>query len=331
MTRTPRRSASRGHARGHAMTETLLIASFAALALAAIPALGEYGAKRLQTVSAARLVAWQRTVWMPEAHGISAEDATGASGAVKKTDAEVTRDLRRHIFRDRSTDGATIHAEDIAEFEPLEPAIDRRTTHVTASSTAVALPSLLNASDVLWDKVRIAQSALSGNLVTQSLGKFTFVSSGYMRNQVDVIQTNTRFTLMPQIEMSEQVTMLTEAWNAGGTNREEKKIQGLVPLKLTDSVFYQQLRGGLHSAAYQISQVYPAFANSNLTFGLTPGDALEKTPLDRFERMPAAAGGGAAGAGGETGGGADADGGSPKDRFRYYRAFPPTPVVNTLP
>ena len=324
-----KRAARRHRQYGHSMTETLLIGSFAALVLAAIPAIGEYGAKRMQAVAAAKLVAWQRNVWMPEAAAIDAVEATGASGAIKKTDAEVTRDLRRHIFRDRTTPGATMHADAIAEFEPELPAIDPRTTVVKASTTAASLPSLLNASDVLWDKIRIAQNAMSGNLVTQSLGKFTFVSSGFLRNQVDVTQTNDRFTLMPQIEISEQVTMLTEAWNAGGTNREEKKIQGLVPLKLADSVFYQQLRSGLHQTAYQISQVYPGFSNANLTMGLTPGDAIEKSPLDRFERYPATAA--AAPAADGVAGAGDAVGGSPKDRFRYYRAFPPTPVVNTLP
>ena len=309
---------------GHAMTETLLVISFAAIALAAIPAIAEYGTKRQQTVAAAKLLAWQRTVWMPGPNAIDAAEAKGASGAIKKSDDEVTRDLRRHIFRDRATAGATIHAADIAEFEPTLPAIDARTTRVVATTSAATLPSLLNASDKLWDTIRVAQNALGNNIITQSLGKFTFVSGGYLRNQVDVTQTNASFTLMPQIEMTEQVTMLTEAWNAGGTNREEKKIQGLVPLKLTDSVFYQQLRSGLHQSAYAISQVYPGFKNANLTFGLTPGDAIEKTPLDRFERITPQATT-------ETGGGADADGGSPKDKFRYYRAFPPTPVVNTLP
>lgn len=315
---------------GHSMTETLLIVTFAALVLAAIPAIAEYGTKGMQTIAAAKLLAWQRNVWMPEAAAIATEEATGASGAVKKTDAEVTRDLRRHVFRDRTTPGATIHADAIAEFEPALPPIDPRTTVVKASTTAASLPSLLNASDVLWDKIRIAQNALSGNLVTQSLGKFTFVSGGYLRNQVDVTQTNDRFTLMPRIEISEQVTMLTEAWNAGGTNREEKKIQGLVPMKLTDSVFYQQLRSGLHQTAYQINQVVPGFPVGNLTLGLTPGDAIEKTPLDRFERYPATVA--AAPAEGDgVAGGADVVGGSPKDRFRYYRSFPPAPVVNTLP
>ncbi len=305
------------------MTETLLVVSFAAIALAAIPAIAEYGTKRQQTVAAAKLLAWQRTVWMPGTDAISATEATGASGAIKKSDAEVTRDLRRHIFRDRATDGVTIHAADIAEFEPTLPPVDARTTRVVARTTAVALPSLLNASDKLWDSIRVAQSALSSNLVTQSLGKFTFVSGGYLRNQVDITQTNVGFTLMPEAQMSEQVTMLTEAWNAGGTNREEKKIQGLVPLKLTDSVFYQELRSGLMQTASTVNQVFPGFPTKNLSFGLTPGDALEKTPLDRFERITAQDG--------QTGGGADADGGSPKDHFRYYRAFPPTPVVNTLP
>lgn len=315
--------------RGQAMTEALLIGSFAALALAAIPALGEYGTRRLQTVSAAKLVAWQRTVWMPDEHGIDAAEAKGASGAIKKTDDEMTRDIRRHIFRDRKTPGATIHGADIAEFEPLAPTVDARTTNIVVSSTAAPLPSLMNASDVLWDNVRTAQNALGNNIITGSLGKFTFVSGGYLRNEVKITESNPSLvlaTIMPKIDMTEQVTMLTEAWNAGGTNREEKKIQGLVPLKLADSVFYQQLRSGLHQTAYTISQVYPGFTNANLTFGLTPGDAIEKTPLDRFERFE-----GTTVPAGEGGGDGEVDGGSPKDKFRFYRAFPPTPVVNTLP
>jgi hypothetical protein len=308
------------------MVETLLIASFAAVTLTAIPAIAEYGTKRMQTVAAAKLVAWQRTVWMPEEQGITAAEAKGASGAIKKTDAEITRDLRRHIFRDRAAPGISIHAADIAEFEPMLPAIDPRTTAVTASSTAAPMPSLLNASDTVFDAIRVAQAALGGNAATGSASKFTFVSSGYLRHEVKVSQTYTKFKDVPALDMSEQVTMLTEAWNAGGTNREETKIQGLVPLKLTDLTFYQQLRGGFHQAAYSLSQVFPSFSNSNLTFGLTPGDAGEKSPLDRFERVPQGAA-----AGGEPASGADAVGGNPKDRFRYYRAFPPAPVVNVLP
>lgn len=323
MPRRPARASAAALA-GHAMVETLLIVSFAAVTLAAIPAIAEYGTKRMQTVAAAKLVAWQRTVWMPEAQGITAEEAKGASGAVKKTDAEVTRDLRRHIFRDRTEPGISIHAANIAEFEPLAPPIDYRTTAVTASSTAAPMPSLLNASDVVFDGIRVAQAALGSNVITGSLSKFQFVSGGYMRHEVKVSQTNTRFTMVPALDMSEQVTMLTEAWNAGGTNREESKIDGLVPMKLLDSVFYQQLRGGMHQTAYQIKQIYPAFDMNNLTMGFTPGDALEKTPLDRFERIPA-------GATGETGGDGTGNGASVKDHFRYYRAFPPTPVVNTLP
>ncbi|MCR6478631.1 hypothetical protein NU688_20915 [Variovorax sp. ZS18.2.2] len=318
--------APRANAAGHAMVESLLIVSFAAVTLAAIPAIADYGTKRMQAVAGAKLVAWQRTVWMPEDHGIPTTEATGAGGAIKKTDAEVTRDLRRHIFRDRSAPGISIHAADIAEFEPMLPAIDQRTTAVTASSTAAPLPSLLNASDKAFDGIRVAQAAMGKNAITFAASKFTFVSSGYMRHEVKVSQTNTKFTLVPALDMSEQVTMLTEAWNAGGTNREETKIQGLVPLKLADAAFYQQLRSGFHQAAYSISQVFPSFANSNLTFGLTPGDAGEKSPLDRFERVPQGAA-----AGGEPASGADAVGGNPKDRFRYYRAFPPTPVVNVLP
>jgi hypothetical protein len=311
---------------GHSMTETLLALSFAAVTLAAIPAIADYGIKGMQTASAAKLLAWQRTVWMPEADGISEEDAKGASGAIKKTDAEVTRDLRRHIFHDRTAPGIAIHAPEIAEFEPMLPPIDPNTVSVTASTTAAPLPSLLNASDMLWDKIRTVQDKLGSNVLTGSLGKFTFVSSGYLRNEVNVTQANAHFKLVPQIAISEQVTMLTEAWNAGGANREDKKIQGLTPMKLLDSIYYQQLRTGLHQTSYSINQVYPGFPNSNLNFGFLPGDQTEKSPLDRFERMPPAGS-----ADGETGGEGDALGASTKNKFRYYRAFPPSPVVNTLP
>ena len=297
---------------GQAMTETLIVIGIAASVMTALPAIADYGIKRMQVVAAARLVAWQRNIWLPEASAIDANEARGVSGAVRKTDAEVTRDLRRHIFRDRATPGISMHADAIAEFEPGLPAVDPRTTAVDASTTAARLPSLLNAEDVIWNRIRSAQKSLSGNLLTQSLGRFSFVTGGYLRHQVNVTQTDTRFGLLPQMDITEQVTMLTEAWNAGGTLREEKKIQGLVPLKLADSVFYQQLRSGLNQTAYQISQVYPGFANANLSFGLQPGDAYERAPLDRFERYPAVDG-------------------NAKDRFRYYRAFPPTPVVNTLP
>ena len=153
-----RRPARAGAAAGHAMVETLLIVSFAAVTLAAIPAIADYGTKRMQTVAAAKLVAWQRTVWMPEEQGITAAEAKGASGAIKKTDAEVTRDLRRHIFLDRTAPGISIHAADIAEFEPMLPAIDPRTTAVTASSTAAPMPSLLNASDVVFDELTHARA-----------------------------------------------------------------------------------------------------------------------------------------------------------------------------
>ncbi|MDQ0033659.1 hypothetical protein J2W30_001406 [Variovorax boronicumulans] len=322
----PRVGCAMFRASGHSMTETLLAMSFAALTLAAIPAIGEYGIKGMQTASAAKLLAWQRTVWMPGTDAIDAEEAKGASGAIKKSDDEVTRDLRRHIFRDRTTPGISIHAPEIAEFEPTLPPIDPNTVSVSASTTAAPLPSLLSASDMLWDKIRTVQDKLGSNVLTGSLGKFTFVSGGYLRNEVNVTQTNTHFKLVPQIALSEQVTMLTEAWNAGGTNREDKKIQGLMPMKLLDGIYYQQLRSGLHQTSYTINQAFPSFPTSNLNFGFLPGDQTEKSPLDRFERMPDAGA-----ADGETGGEGDAVGASTKNRFRYYRSFPPPRVVNTLP
>lgn len=309
---TPRRTRQSGQS----MTETLLVIGIAALAMAAIPAIADYGLTRMRAVSAARFVAWERNVWMPGTTAIPADEAKGVSGAIAKTDAEVTRDLRRHIFRDRGLPAGTMHDDAYAEFAAGSPPVEPRTTMVAASTTTGDVPSLLDASNLLWDRIRSAQQVLSSRPVTSSLGKFAFVTRGYLRHRVDVVRTDTRFLPMPRVGISEEVTMLTEAWNAGGTIREEKKIQGLVPLKLADSIYYQQLRSGLNQTAYQIGQVVPGFPNANLTFGLQPGDAYERSPLDRFERYP---------------GDGEAAGGSKKDRFRYYRSFPPTPVVNTLP
>ncbi|MDI3382323.1 hypothetical protein ACFPPF_17575 [Xenophilus aerolatus] len=328
--RSPRRAASRGSA----ITEALLIASFAAITLAAIPAIANYGTKRMQAVSGARLVAWQRNIWLPEAPAIDeTELKRGASGALKKTDAEITRDLRRHIFRDRTLPGATIHDNAMAEFTGGEAAMDKNTVTLSATTSAAPMPALLNAGDVVADKVRVAQDALASNVITQSLGQFSFVSSGYLRNEVTVVQRSPLFDLVPQLEMKEQVTMLTEAWNAGGTNREEKKIQGLVLMKLADSVFYQQLRGGFHQAGYAIKQIFPAYDVNKMLFGLTPGDAMERTPLDRFERMPKGTTESDGHEGNEDfcGPGLPVGGAKKGDCFRYYRAFPPTPVLNTLP
>ncbi|MDQ7954784.1 MAG: hypothetical protein RET84_02695 [Pseudomonadota bacterium] len=323
-----------GRTRGSAITEALLIASFAAITLAAIPAIANYGTKRMQAVSGARLLAWERNVWLPESPAIDdTEMKRGASGALKKTDAEVTRDLRRHIFRDRTLASSTVHANDMAEFTGGEARMDPNTVSMSAATTAAPMPALLNAGDVVADKVRVAQDALASNVITQSLGQFSFVSSGYLRNEVTVRQRSPRFSLVPELEMREQVTMLTEAWNAGGTNREEKKIQGLVLAKLLDSVFYQQFRGGFHQTGYAIKQIFPAFDVNKMLFGLTPGDAMERTPLDRFERAPTGTTETDGSGGNEDfcGPGAPVGGAKKGDCFRYYRAFPPTPVLNTLP
>ena len=335
MTRMNPSRVGQGAQRGSAITESLLIVSFAAITLAAIPAIANYGLKRMQAAQGAKLLAWQRNVWLPEAPIVDATEALrGANGALIKTNAEVERDIQRHIFRDRTQAGMAIHADDIAEFTTAPITLERNTNSVSAKTSSVPLPSLLNAGDVVADGARVAQHALASNVITQSLGQFSFITGGYLRHDVQVTQSSPRFSLVPQMTMNEHVTMLTEAWNAGGTNREEKKIQGLVPTKMMDSVFYQQFRNSFSQAAYAIKQVYPAFDPAMLEFGLKPGDAAEKsTPLDRFERFPTSTAGGDAPVYGseDAGGGADAVGGSVKDRFRYYRAFPPTPVVNSLP
>ena len=299
--------------RGQAMAEFLVVASFASTALFAMPVLTEYSSTRMQTVAAARLVAWQRTAWLPKV--ISASDERGVVGATRKDDMEIERDLKRHVFRNRRAPGLTIHSDEAAEFSGKEISSPVGTT-VKVSTTEVKLPNVLNVTDVINNAVSKAQQTLGGTDITRSLGNFSFVTGGYLRNQVDVNHEIRSFGLHPNAGMSAQVTMLTEPWNAGGTIREEVKVQGLVPMKMADLPFMQQIRNTTQQVARQIQWIIPGFDVKLLEFGLQPGRAEEKTPYDRFEITKEA----------EAGKIKDVD-----DRFRYYRAFPPTPVLKSLP
>lgn len=295
----------RARQRGQAMTEFLLVAGFASTALFALPAISNYGTTRMQAVSAAKLVAWQRTAWLPEA--IDAKDALGVAGAIRKDDAEITRDVVRHVFRDRRTATGTLHAPEMAEFEPGQPPVAQHTA-VSVRTTVVTPPSVLDATDAVLDGVGKAQALLKDNSLTRSMSNFRLMSGGYLRNEVSVSREMPGFALWPKAQMSAQVTMLTEPWNAGGTNREETKVQGLVPLKMADSKPLQIARTTLLLLSRTIVYFFPTFDMKKLEIGLNPGRAEEKSPLDRHELQPEGA-----------------------DRFRYYRSFPPAPVVQSMP
>lgn len=308
---------------GHSLTEILLISSFAAMAVAAIPVIADYGSISLQTVSAAKLAAWQRNVWMPETSVIS---HAGVSGAITKTDAQLTNDLGRHIYRDKRNSPISIHEERFSELNGEAPQVAEGIKDYKVITSAENLPGFLNATDVAWDGVAKAQQVLSNTYFTRSLKGFTFVSDGLLRNEVQVSYSRPSFSLFPDIEFKEQVTMLTEAWNAGGTSREEAKIQGLVPMKLLDAPFYQQFRSTLTNVQQIVWAVMPAIDKANFTMGFVPGQAKEIAPLDRFELVKPEHASLADSVGDGT-----AIGASEKDKFRYYRAFPPTPVLSLLP
>lgn len=309
---------------GHALTECLLIASFAALVLAGMPAIANYGTKRMQTVAAARLVAWQRTVWMPASGepGIDSDEVRlGASGSIKKSNDDITNDIRRHIFLDQTKNGASIHAANIAEFTGGVPDIPASTSSVKVSSTKVKLPAMQNGLNVLWEGVGKAQDQLSKNPFTKSMSTFNFVYNGYMRHQVDVTETNPLYKDVPVVTMSEQVTMLTEAWNAGGLNREKAKISGLVPLAVLNSPYFKFLTDGLNSSGDAINYVFPSVKLSETSIGLKPGGANEASvPLDRYELNS-----------GADSLAEDSTADITRSTFRYYRSYPPPPVASSLP
>lgn len=293
---------------GVAITEFLIYAGVVVPAvLYGINIMGQYGLLRIQTVSAARLAAWQRTAWLP-AHIMSPDDLEGVSGATSKDDTEVRRDIVRHIFLDRSHNAANLHTTSNSEFDTT-PMLTASGITVTVATSVSAKSKILDYKTELRKFQNNANDALGKNDFTHSLNTFNFWDNGYLKNEVSVIPS-----LLPsdfvngKITIVEQVTMLTEAWNAGGSIREQIKVQGLVPTKVMDSDFSKAMRGPFDIAGSAFKYVAPQFNADLLSFGFTPGSANETSPLDRFEQEK------------------DATGALRPGYFRPYRAFPPTPI-----
>ncbi|PIF93390.1 hypothetical protein CLU86_4350 [Acidovorax sp. 62] len=337
---------------GSALTEVILISSFAALLLAAIPLIAGYGSARMEVTAAAKLNAWQRSVWFPDAtetEAMSADQYKGASGSIRKSDAELVNDSRRHVFRDTKMDAdESVHGEQVAEFTAGQVQMPKYNESLTVRTTAASLPSVAAFMDGVFSEIGKVQNLAKG----ESIAKFRFVTQGYFRTDVELVRGAgsvaerfpTEFGLktsalhrndvpLPlRLEIKDHVTMLSEPWSAGGTNREESKIQGLVPTKLLDRPEYQDFRAPLHQLSYTLKTIWPTFDHKSLTFGLQPGDAQEKSaPLDRYEwqqKIPADSAYNENPAEHDCG---PLEKPGSKDCFRYYRSFPPPPVVNTLP
>lgn len=280
---------------------------------------------------------------------MSADQYKGASGSIRKSDAELSNDLRRHVFRDPAQDTDTgVHGETVSEFTSGQARMPEFNESLTAKTTAAPLPSVAAFMDTIFSKVGEVQNLAKG----ESIAKFRFVTQGYMRTEVALERgagfSAERFptefgkvasalhkndTPLPlKLQIKDHVTMLSEPWSAGGTNREESKIQGLVPMKLLDRPEYQDFRAPLGQLGSTLKWLWPTFDHNLLTMGLAPGDAQEKSvPLDRYEwlqKVPADDTYNDNPGAHECGPLEKPDG---KDCFRFYRAFPPPPVVNTLP
>lgn len=347
---------------GSALVEVTLISSFAALLMAGVPLIAEYGSSHMAVTAAARLNAWQRSVWFPKTSDNSGLDetqyATGAGGSIRKSDQDLDHDLSRHVFRNtRAPAVDTIHSTSVAEFSGKQAELQSYISSVSSSTRQKNLPAVTSQMDTVFRNIAKIQDTMLGKPGSY----FNFITNGYFRTEVKLSRNAgfiermfpTEFGSTPSVfhkgdplptsmTMTDHMTMLTDAWSGGGTNREEAKIQGLVLTKWLDLPWYADLRANLHQTSYGIKQVFPGFDVNNLLFGLTPGDAIERTPVDRFEWLgkvadESGASSEAAPRQMESEGNADPSRGgvaadfNKKDRFRFYRSFPPAPVVNTLP
>lgn len=316
---------------GQSMLEFLIASSATTLVVVyGASILGEFGIARLQAVSGARLAAWQRTAWVPS-HIMEKSDLEGVAGATAKNDTEITRDIIRHSFLDNSYKNPNLHAVENSEFNSTEMVSDKKIVKV--ATILLDKPDPLKIKSTFadaWDSVR---AGMGGDVdsVTESTGKFALWGNSYVRNEVTVKNTSTTGsefldwilklgTVNNGINIVEQVTILTEPWNAGGTHREQIKIQGLVPLKMMDLPAARNIRGGWDKAVANAQQIIPAINKEALSFGFAPGGAPDVAPLDRFEQ--------------EIGWsevslispGIPVYGPKP-GYFRPYRAFPPTPLL----
>ena len=150
---------------------------------------------------------------------------------------------------------------------------------------------------------------------------FVFWNRGYINGKVTVSHnifpgfyiSNTNVFASSTVNITESMSMLVEPWNAGGVAREEAKVQGLVPLKAFDSELAISLKKTLSAFSNTLVYFYPGFDKDSLAMGYSPGDAYEGVPLDRFEQEK------------------DVTGVLKPGHFRFYRSFPPPPIVGTRP
>lgn len=304
-------------ARGAAMFEFLIwSAACTSTFLTGVVIIGELGLLRIQTLSAARFVAWQRTAWLPgDVNVIGDLELKAMLGATKKNDSEINRDLGRHIFRDRSADVNQMHLVENAEFSGSVLASVENTVFKASSNLVDLKNKLANSSVAVTDEISKATAALGNNNFTNNADNFVFWNRGYINSQVNVTRTIPGSFMTTDIfSMTEKVSMLIEPWNAGGNVREEAKVQGLVPMKALDSELNQSIKKTFTQIATTIQYFYPSLNKDSLSWGYSPGDASEGgTPLDRFEQERD-------------------DAGKPKPgHFRFYRSFPPPPPVGTRP
>jgi hypothetical protein len=310
------RSSSR-KVKGAAMFEFLIwSAACTSTFLAGIAMIGELSLIRIQTLSAARFVAWQRTAWLPGDPGVVSDlELKALLGATSKKDSEINRDLARHIFRDRAADVKLMHVADNSEFSSsVLPSLTDTTFN--ASTTLVDLENKLASPTVeITNAISKATAVLGNNNFTNNADNFVFWNRGYIKSQVDIKRTIPKSIFTDDsFSMTEQVSMLVEPWNAGGSVREEAKAQGLVPMKALDSEFNQNIKKTLTGIATTIQYFYPGLNKDSVSWGYSPGDASEGgTPLDRFEQEK------------------DVTGIAKPGHFRFYRSFPPPPSVGTRP
>lgn len=276
-----------------------------------VVAISDYGMLRMQAVAGARFAAWQRAAWLPS-EIMTTEEKNGVIGATSKTDTELRRDIVRHVLRDRSMSSKSIHSYENSEFNTAEMIVSNK-NRVSVRTSKISGKSFTDYKLKISEGLDKAKEQLQLDKAIPNIDKFALWNSPYLRNEVRIEVTVPYNRVKLTGEIVEQVSILTEGWNAGGNLREKTKIKGLVPISAADLSPYKDVRTAGELAAKRINYMYPKFDKDLFQFGFKPGDAKEESPLDRFEQIK------------------DETGKFKPGHFRFYRAFPPPLPPGSLP
>ncbi len=257
-------------ARGQAMTELLITASFVLIPLLLlIPLLGKYIDIQHAAIQAARYEAWEQTVWYAD----SSETPTGFNGDQPlKTEQQTQRESRKRFFTrtdmpiDSAADAGGYNASLDTERNQLwkdhrgtplwNGAVINNTEPVSSDSTpdltGGVMNALLDVIDTVFEAMGEVINAVATFLGGGGAASFDVIDTdGFARSNVQIpvavpagiidvrtLQgtTGSGVTDIQSLTFSARAAVLTEAWNAGGISHVQDRSGGIVPTRLLDDL-----------------------------------------------------------------------------------------------